>query len=61
MEEEITKIQVKIEDFKPENLKELEDFRIKILGRKGEITTLLEYLKEVPAIEKKNMASRLIS
>ena len=37
----------RVEAFKPQAAAELEEFRIKILGKKGELTALMEEFKTV--------------
>lgn len=63
MLEEIKSIRKKIEEesSKIADLKELENFRIKYLGKKGEITNLFENLKEVPKEEKPKVGKELNS
>ena len=54
MLEKIAIIQEKLDQFiEPKTAKEVENFRIQLLGRKGEITALLDELKAIPAQEKK--------
>lgn len=51
--ERIEQIQQAIRDFDPQSLEELEQFRIQYLGRKGEITQLMEAFKDLPKADKK--------
>ena len=59
--EEIEKLKKEIwESFeKIENLSQLEKFRIKYLGKKGEITSYLKLLKDFPLEEKKRLGKEL--
>ena len=47
MIEKIEKIRRSIEEFSPKSQAEIEEFRVKILGRKGELTELFEEFKTV--------------
>jgi len=59
--EEIEKLKKEIwESFeKIENLSQLEKFRIKYLGKKGEITSYIKLLKDFPLEEKKRLGKEL--
>ena len=49
----------KARKFSPENLKELEEFRIEFLGKKGIITELFNDFKTIPASEKQKTGKLL--
>ena len=54
----IDKIQVikkEIESFSSTNIKEVDDFRVKLLGKKGSITQLFSEFRSIPNNEKKEM------
>lgn len=53
MLEKIDGIKREIESFKAENIKEVEDFRILLLGKKGKITQLFTEFRDVPNDQKK--------
>jgi len=48
-----------VEDFKPKAAAEIEEFRIKMLGKKGELNALFEDFKKVTAEEKKVLGSKI--
>lgn len=53
MKLKIQEIDQEINSFSPSNLDEIESFRIKMLGKKGLITSLFSDFRDVPADEKK--------
>ena len=58
----ITKIEqilAEIEAFAPKSAAEVEAFRIKILGKKGELGALMEEFKTVPAEQKRELGQKL--
>jgi phenylalanyl-tRNA synthetase alpha chain len=58
----ITKIEqilAEIEAFAPKTAAEVEAFRIKILGKKGELGALMEEFKTVPAEQKRELGQKL--
>ncbi|MDR0559306.1 MAG: phenylalanine--tRNA ligase subunit alpha [Prevotellaceae bacterium] len=59
MTEQIERLRKQIVEFKSETLRELEDFRIRILGRKGELTALFDNFKNVSAESKKEIGKLL--
>jgi phenylalanyl-tRNA synthetase alpha chain len=59
MQEKINTILAEIGEFKPANSEQLEEFRIKILGRKGVLTDLFEEFKVVPNEQKKLLGAEL--
>ena len=59
MREEIDRLQWEIEGFSAENPKQLEEFRIRIAGKKGELTGLFEAFKLTPADQKKEFGRAL--
>ena len=55
MKEKIQNILSEINEFKAENLEVLEDFRIKFLGKKGQIQDLFLEFKNIPKEQRKEM------
>ncbi len=55
MIEKIEKLLQQVEAFTPQSAAELEDFRIKILGKKGELNALMAEFKTVPAEQKREL------
>lgn len=53
MENKINGLLAEIENFLPKTLEEIEQFRIKMLGKKGEITAVFDEFKTLPGEEKK--------
>jgi phenylalanyl-tRNA synthetase alpha chain len=53
MKEKISKALLEIETFSAKSLAELEEFRIKYLGKKGLLNSLFEEFKSIPSEEKK--------
>ncbi len=53
MKLKIQEIDLEINSFSPSNLDEIETFRIKMLGKKGLITSLFSDFRDIPADEKK--------
>ncbi len=53
LDEKIQEIKSEIAGFQPNNLKELEEFRIQYLGKKGKITSLFQEFKQIPEGDKK--------
>ena len=51
----------KTENFKPTNKAEIEDFRVRILGKKGELTALMEEFKQVAPEQKRELGQKLNS
>ena len=51
----------RIENFNPTTAAEIEEFRIRILGRKGELNDILEEFKTVPAEEKRVLGQQINS
>ena len=49
----------RIENFNATSAAEIEDFRVKILGRKGELNDILEEFKTVPAEEKRVLGQQI--
>lgn len=50
-----------IELFKSQNKDQIEQFRVKMLGKKGSITQLLEAFRDVPAEQKKEFGQKINS
>jgi phenylalanyl-tRNA synthetase alpha chain len=59
MHEKINKLLSEVESFNADTLKELEEYRIKWLSKKGEITALFEDFRSVPNEMKKEVGQRL--
>jgi phenylalanyl-tRNA synthetase alpha chain len=57
MIDKIKAIRNEVEGFKANSLKELEDFRVKLLGKKGSITQLFTDFREVPNEKKKEIGA----
>lgn len=55
MKSKIQSLDKELDLFSPSNIDEVEQFRIKILGKKGLITSLLSDFRDVPAEEKKEV------
>ena len=55
----IEKILSEIEAFAPKTAADVEAFRIKILGKKGELGALMEEFKSVPAEQKRELGQKL--
>ncbi len=59
MQNRIKELMEKVGGFKPATLAEIEDFRIKILGKKGELTALFEEFKSLSAEQKKEIGKTI--
>jgi len=59
MLDKIKKLQSEVENFKTSNLEELDQFRIKMLGKKGEVTLLFGEFKQVPAELKRDFGQAI--
>lgn len=59
MTDKINELLRQIEEFAPRSASELEAFRIRILGKKGELTALMEEFKSVPAELKRALGQQL--
>ena len=59
MQEKIQKIKAEVEAFATTSLEELDQFRIKLLGKKGEITELFDVFKTVPPEQKREFGQAL--
>ena len=59
MNDQIEQLELKIGNFTPENMEEVERFRIDVLGKKGLFTDLFEAFKRVPGEEKKLYGQRI--
>ena len=59
MQSRIEELLKKVEQFKPANFGEIEDFRIKILGKKGELTELFEEFKKVSPELKRELGQKI--
>lgn len=55
----IDKLLADISAFKPKAEAEIEEFRIRMMGKKGEITTLFEEFKQVTAEEKRQLGQKI--
>jgi phenylalanyl-tRNA synthetase alpha chain len=59
MKERKERLKAKIEEFKSESPQHLEEFRVRILGRKGELTAMFDDFKTVAADGKKELGKLL--
>lgn len=59
MKEQITRIQQEVEQFVTDSLEELDQFRIRLLGKKGEITRLFEEFKTIAPEQKREYGQSL--
>ena len=59
MIEKINRLIQQVEQFKPKAEKEIEEFRVKILGRNGELNTILEDFKKVAPEQKKELGQKI--
>ena len=59
MIEKINSLLQEVESFAPTSAAEVEEFRIKILGKKGELNALMEAFKQVPAEQKREMGQKI--
>ena len=59
MTDKINDLLRRVEAFKPQAAAELEEFRIKILGKKGELTALMEEFKTVAPELKRELGQQL--
>ncbi len=59
MNNKINDLLRRVEEFTPKSAAEVEEFRIKILGKKGEMNALLEEFKSVPAEQKREFGQKL--
>ncbi len=59
MQNRIKELMEKVGGFKPATLAEIEDFRIRILGKKGELTALFEEFKSLSAEQKKEVGKTI--
>ncbi len=59
MLEQIQQLLAEVEAFKAENLQQVEEFRIKMLGKKGSITLLFAEFKNVPVEQKKEIGQKI--
>ena len=59
MIEKINDLLKRVEAFSPATAAEVEEFRIKVLGKKGELNALMEEFKQVPAEQKREMGQKI--
>ena len=59
MTDKINELLRRVEEFKPKAAAEIEEFRIKILGKKGELTALMEEFKTVAPELKRDLGQQL--
>ncbi len=59
MTERIEKLLKSVEDFAPKAAAEIEEFRIRMLGKKGEVTAIFEEFKQVSAEQKRELGQRI--
>ena len=61
MKQKIEDLLVKIDSLTAGKLQEVEEIRVKLLGKKGEITALFDEFRNVPAEQKRNLDRNLMS
>lgn len=59
MIDKINELLRQVEEFKPKDAAEIEAFRIKILGKKGELNALMEAFKSVAADQKRELGQKI--
>ncbi len=59
MENKIKEIEILINSFKPITQEEIENFKVRLLGKKGEITSLFSDFKNVPVEQKKEVGIKI--
>ena len=59
MTDKINELLRRVEEFKPKAAAEIEEFRIKILGKKGELNALMEDFKTVAPELKRELGQQL--
>ena len=59
MIEKINELLRQVEEFKPKAAAEIEEFRIRILGKKGELTALMDEFKTVAPELKRELGQKL--
>ena len=59
MTDKINELLRRVEEFKPKAAAEIEEFRIRMLGRKGELTALMEEFKTVAPELKRELGQQL--
>ena len=59
MNNKINDLLRRVEEFAPKSAAEVEEFRIKILGKKGEMNALLEVFKSVAPEQKREFGQKL--
>ena len=61
MKQKVEEFIKEVEEFKTSVVEELEEFRIKFLGKKGLVKDLFNKFKEVPNEQKKNLGNYSIN
>ena len=59
MNNKIAALTQAVEEFAPKSLAEVEEFRIKMVGKKGEMTALMEEFKTVAPEQKREFGQKL--
>ncbi len=59
MKTKIDNLRRRVEDFVPQNVGEVEEFRIAVLGRNGELAALMDEFRTVPADQKRELGQAL--
>ena len=59
MTDKINDLLKRVAEFSPEAAAEVEEFRIKILGKKGELNALMEEFKRVAPEHKRDLGQKL--
>lgn len=59
MQQRIEELLKKVEEFSPKKFAEIEEFRIKVMGKKGELTSLFEEFKSVSPDIKRELGQKI--
>ena len=59
MKQKIEDLLVKIDSLTAAKLQEVEEIRVKLLGKKGEITALFDQFRNVPSEQKREFGQKL--
>ena len=59
MIEKINDLLKKVEEFKPKTAAEIEEFRVRMLGRKGQLNDVLEEFKKVAPELKRELGQKI--
>ncbi|MFW5777869.1 MAG: phenylalanine--tRNA ligase subunit alpha, partial [Bacteroidota bacterium] len=59
MNDKIEELINEVESFQSEKLQDIEDFRIKMISKKGKISQLFQEFKELPSEKKKEVGQKI--